>query len=260
VNDDYLADEYYRDLYLSTININLPRYFNRLKDLGKDSNCNDDILLLIENLSDNNLIPHSILKDIESYGDIFNTNIMDFDDIKVIIFVLNFIAKIAPDDCVKKYCLLASLELAKETIRQEKDFIDKQNSSLSNNCEFIMIDKLINRIKSNEKGFSPKFITYDDIKTYLGEYGMYMLVKTAYYPFQSLSDINYENNIFLYTVIELLKNSVLINTEKIIKALDCISESKRFTYIENQLHQYGTKELQTTLKNRKDRYEQTINQ
>jgi hypothetical protein len=253
----FLDDENYRDLYLTTININLPRYFNELKKQSSyaSSDCKEDIIALIDNLQNNALIPHSILVDIEEYGKIFNTDVMDFDDIKVIIFVLNFIANISDIDCVKKACLITSLNLVKETIRQEKNFIDISNLEYGNSYSFIMIDKLIDRIKSNHDGFEPENIKYEGIIEYLGKYGLYMLCKTSYYPFQSSTKNEHEYEIFLYTVIDLLKENVSLKSNKILEALDSIRESKNFKFIEDQLYHYGTKDLKIELEKKRNNIE-----
>ena len=253
---DYSSE--HRNLYLKTIEVNLTLYLESLKYYAAKHNCQEQVNIVFDNvIIENNtitLLSHFIMDEIEKYGDIFNTATLEFDDIKVIFFIAAFLENHFPDSHCKDYLLLNALYLTKNIIQEEKAYKDYSDDLPVKIKAFTMIDKLIERIESKKSGFLPLTISHDDLIDYYGIYGIYVLAKTSYYPFQSYIDEEYESYKILIVALELLKEEIPLDPDELIKHLDILSKNTnnqaKVEALEESLYQSQDEALRKKLKER----------
>jgi len=248
----------YRELYVKTIEVNLVQYLYSLKTFANKYECEEEIKVIFDNIEENDmssLLAQFILQEIEEYGEIFNTAVLDFDDIKILIFIAKYMQRWTPEDKCKKFLLLNALYMVNDIIRQEKMYQEYPDEYPIKINAFIMINKVIDRIKSKRSGFTPDSISYDDLEKYYGRYGIYMLAKSSYYPFQSYIEDEYESYKVLSIFIDLLKDNIVLDSDIVVANLEVLenatSNPARVESIAELLYQYGDDELRKKLTDRK---------
>ena len=248
----------HRNLYLKTIEVNLTLYLESLKQYSYKHDCEEQVEVVFNNVVVQNetisMLSHFIMDEIERYGDIFNTATLEFDDIKVIFFIASFLENHFPDSHCKDYLLLNALYLTKNIIQEEKAYKDYSDDLPVKIKAFTMLDKLIERIESKKNGFTPEKITHDELIQYYGIYGIYVLAKTSYYPFQSHIDAEYESYKILVVALELLKEDISLDPDELIKHLDILSQNTnnqaKVEALEESLYQSKDETLRIKLKER----------
>ncbi len=255
---DYNIDDE-MEIYYETLQVNLDLILDSLHKYSVKYQCLNEIDILLTNVREENgnivsLLASNTLTEIRFYGEVFNTQIADFDDIKMIVFSSYYLANtwISKDEC-KIFLIINAINLVKDIIQRESTF--KECNGVAKKNAFLMLDKLLDRLKSERVEFRPEKISFELFQKYFGKYGLYAILKTAYYPFQS--DKPKDDNLeILKAFIYLLKNNTKLKVEIIINHLENYSDSVEnkieLESIENDLYKYGSEELRFSLKERKN--------